>query len=78
MSVSVSVRKKTSLISKCFNGASPQYDFFLKTIKESKALIFEPNEVPNTNKVVGPIHALCLQLLANGIIDLKIADDAKI
>jgi len=40
-----------------------------------KDTIYEPDEVPKG--VVGPIHGLCLQLLANGIIDLGISDSGK-
>ena len=50
-------------------------DFFIKTIKRFKDTIYEPNEVPKG--VVGPIHGLCLQLLANGIIDLGISESGK-
>ena len=69
--------RKAELISvlstECFNGTPPSTDNFHKTMKRCKSSIYEPDEVPKG--VVGPIHGLCLQLLANGIIDLDISQD---
>ena len=71
--------RKAELISvlstECFKEQPPTADFFIKTIKHLKDTIYEPEEVPKG--VVGPIHGLCLQLLANGIIDLGISDLGK-
>ena len=44
-----------------------------KAIKKSKNLIFE-----NPPKPMGPIHALMLQLVANGIVKLGVADSSKV
>ena len=54
------------------NGTSPHYDDVIKFVKQNKDVIFEPNEVPL--KVIGPIHALSLQLISNGIITLNVLD----
>ena len=71
--------RKAELISilstECFKGQPPSADHFVKIIKGFKDTIYEPNEVPRG--VVGPIHGLCLQLLANGIIDLDINESGK-
>ncbi|KAL7548847.1 hypothetical protein ACHAWF_015173 [Thalassiosira exigua] len=64
-----------ALYGKCFASKLPKYDEFIKQIKKSKNEIFEPNDVPN--KLMGPIHALCLQLLAKGIVDLGVSDEGK-
>lgn len=68
--------RKAELISvlstECFNGNTPSADDFIKIIKRNKASIYEADEVPKG--VVGPIHGLCLQLLANGIIDLDVSE----
>ena len=37
-----------------------------------KNMVFMPGDVPN--KVVGPIHAFCLQLPAKGIVELAVGD----
>ena len=44
-------------------------------IKQQKLHIFHKNDVPKTS--MGPTHALCLQLLETGIIDISIKDDKK-
>ena len=46
-----------------------------KFIKSYKGDIFHKNNVPH--KMMGPIHALCLQLFAKGIIELGISNDKK-
>ncbi|KAL7524738.1 hypothetical protein ACHAWF_002535 [Thalassiosira exigua] len=63
------------LVSKCFNGTQPSHKDFIRFIKSVKNEIYEPGESPD--KVMGPIHALCLQLVANGIVDLSIAEAAR-
>ena len=71
--------RKAELISilstECFKGQPPSADKFIKTLKRFKDTIYEPNEVPKG--VVGPVHGLCLQLLANGIIDLAVNESGK-
>ena len=44
-------------------------------IKQQKLHIFHKNDVPN--KFMGPVHALCLQLVATGIIDMSVHADKK-
>ena len=47
----------------------------IKLIKSNKNQIYHKNDIPN--KMMGPIHALCLQLVAKRIIELAITDDKK-
>ncbi len=63
------------LVIKCFNREKPSHEQFIKFIKGVKNDIFEPGEVPGN--VDGTIHALCLQLVANGIVDMKISDAGR-
>ena len=69
------IRRKVlagQIVSKLFNGKQPKYDEFVKFVKDVNVVVIMPGDVPN--KVVLPIHALCLQLLANGIIELAVGD----
>ncbi len=43
--------------------------------KQQKIHVFHKNDVPN--KFMGPVHALCLQLVATGIIDMSVHADKK-
>ncbi|EJK55970.1 hypothetical protein THAOC_24227, partial [Thalassiosira oceanica] len=45
------------------------YSAFLSLIKERKGAIFHKDHIP---KDAGPIHALCLQMLAIGLIQLNV------
>ena len=54
----------------------PHYKAFIKSLKIKKEDIFHPDDVPK--KLMGPIHALALQLLAKGIIELKVSDQIKV
>jgi len=54
----------------------PHYKAFIKMLKENKESIFHPEDMPT--KLVGPIHALSLQLLSRGIIELTVSDETKI
>ena len=63
------------LLSQCFNGITPRHDQLLKYVKTIKNDIFVLGAVPN--KVVGPIHALCLQLVANSIVEFMVSDEGK-
>ena len=47
----------------------------IKLIKSNKDQIYHKNDVPNER--MGPIHALCLQLVAKSIIELAISDDKR-
>ena len=53
----------------------PHYKTFIKSLTENKYAIFHKKEIPD-NKM-GVIHAPALQLLARGIIELKISDVTK-
>ena len=50
---------------------------FMKAMKGNKQLLFHADDVPKGTKM-GQIHALALQLLANGIIGLVVEDQTKI
>ncbi|KAL7529160.1 hypothetical protein ACHAXR_002820 [Thalassiosira sp. AJA248-18] len=54
----------------------PKYKSFIQSIKAKKDEIFHPDDVPH--KLMGPIHALALQMLAIGIIELHVSDTTKI
>jgi hypothetical protein len=47
----------------------------LQYIKHQKLHIFHKNNVPN--KFMGPVHALCLQLVATRIIDMSVHADKQ-
>ena len=49
-----------------------KYSAFLNLIKANQSKIWPEGKVP---KVVGPLHALCLQLLAKDIIQLYVPPD---
>ena len=55
---------------------APKAREFVKALKLKKEFFFHENHVPKTN--MGPIHALCLQLLGRGIIGLHSSDSSKI
>ena len=45
------------------------YTKFVKQIKEKKDIVYDKDSIPGD---AAPIHALCLQLLAKGIVSLNI------
>ena len=47
----------------------------VKFIKLNKTSIYHKNDVPKT--IVGPIHAICLQLIAVRILELSVLDKKK-
>ena len=49
---------------------------FVKLMKANKGLIFHQNDVPG--REMGQVHALFLQMIAKGIIQLKVDDKTKI
>ena len=53
----------------------PSSDKVIKFLKDNRSIIFHEDDVPD--KVVGPIHALALQLLSKGIFNLGIANENK-
>ncbi len=59
-----------------FASKRPSPKELVQYIKQQKLHIFHKNDVPKT--FMGPIHALCLQLLASGIIDISINEDKKL
>ena len=61
------------LLSGAFNGSTITPDGIISIVKSNKTTIFHDDDIPTSH--VGPIHALCLQLLAKGIIKLAIADE---
>jgi hypothetical protein len=64
------------LITFCSMGSeSKTTNDLVKFIKTKKSLIYHVSDVP---KPMGPIHRLCLQLVATGIIDLGISNEKKI
>ena len=58
------------------HGKSQTPSSLIKFVKDNKHLIFHKDDQPTT--LMGPIHALCLQLLACGIIELATADTISI
>ena len=53
----------------------PSSDKVIKFLKDNRSITFHEEGVPD--KVVGPIHALALQLLSKGIFNLGIANENK-
>ena len=53
----------------------PSPDKVIKFLKSNKSIIFHEDDVPD--KVVGPIHALALQLVSKGIFNLGISPEHK-
>jgi hypothetical protein len=62
------------LISFCIGTMQP-FAALIKIVKTKRSEIFHKYYV--SNKLRGPIHALCRQLVANGIIQLQILKDKK-
>ena len=51
------------------------YTKFVKQIKEKKDIVYDKDSIPGD---AAPIHALCLQLLAKGIVKLNIENKSLI
>jgi len=49
---------------------------FMKILKTNRTTIYHSDHVPKG--LAGPFHALAIQLLANGIIGLKVHDVTKV
>ncbi len=62
------------LISFCTSTMQP-FATLIKIVKTKRSEIFHKNDV--ANKLMGRIHALCLQLVAMEIIQLQIMEDKK-
>jgi len=58
------------LMGYCSTHKSPTTDELVKFVKDRQQLIFHQNDQPTTG--MGPIHALCLQLIATGILEFGI------
>jgi len=54
----------------CSTHKSPTTGELVKFVKDRQQLIFHKNDQPTTG--MGPIHALCLQLIATGILEFGI------
>ncbi len=65
----------TNLLTRLFMGHAPTSKGLVKVIKLHKEKIYQSNDVPN--RLMGPIHALCLQLIANGMILLLVHNDKQ-
>ena len=50
---------------------------FLKTLKNNRQNLFYKDDVPK-GKEMGQVHAVCLQLVARGIISLGVTDRTKV
>ena len=50
---------------------------FVKVLKKHKSGMFHKEDVPGKD-AAGQIHAVCLQLIAAGIVSLKVTDTSKI
>ena len=50
---------------------------FVKTMKQSRKTIFHDDDAPKKGKET-QIHAVCLQMVASGIISFKVHDKTKI
>ena len=57
------------------HGSSKTAGNFVKLMKAHKGLIFHEDDVPG--REMGRVHALCLQMTAKGIIELKMDDETK-
>ena len=57
-------------------GGNLHWREFIKVLKVNKTADFHEDYVPV--KLMGPIHALAMQLLAEGIIELKVSDHTKV
>ena len=69
-------QKLTScLVSFCSRGTMETPTTLVKFVKDNKDTIFHKNNVPRRS--IGPIHALCLQLVASGIIHLCISESNR-
>ena len=65
----------TNLLIGLFMGNAPTPEGLVKFIKLHKEKIYQSNDVPN--RLMGPIHALCLQLIANRMILLLVHKDKQ-
>ena len=71
------VKLKSPLTTTIYDSTNkPHYSTIKKAIKDKKNIIFHKKDVPGTK--TGPIHALMLQLVARGIIEMAVSDKTKI
>ena len=57
----------------CCDGAFPSADAFLAKLKSEQSTIYEPGVVPKG--LVGMIHGLALQLVANRMVELQVGPE---
>ena len=58
------------------HGSNTTVGKFVKLMKTNKGLIFHEDDVPG--REMGQVHALCLQMIAKGIIELKVNNKTNI
>jgi len=71
----VNKERLQSLLADKVHGSNKSVGKFVKLMKSNKGLIFHEDDVPG--REMGQMHALCLQMIAKGIIQLKIDDKTK-
>ena len=65
-----------SMLADKVHGSSKTIKEFVKIMKAQKGLIFHEGDVPG--REMGQVHALCLQMIAKGMIELKVNDKTKV
>ncbi len=60
------------LVGYCSSASPPTTGALIKFVKDRQKIFFHKHDQPT--KGMGPIHALCLQLIATGILEFAIAD----
>ena len=65
-----------SMLADKVHGSSKTIGQFVKLMKAHKGVILHEDDVPG--REMGQVHALCLQMIAKGIIQLKVDDKTKI
>ena len=70
-------RQLTSILTaNVFSDEKTHYKAFIKTLKEKEDILVHEDDKPGS--LMGPIHALALQLLSTGIISFGIKNHRKI
>ena len=68
-----------SVLTKTINGTAGGVDVasFLKTLKGARQKLFHKNDMPR-GRDTSQVHAVCLQMIAKGIITLNVTDRTKV